>query len=74
LALKIIWSPRATDHLEAVYKFIARDSEEYACHFIDRILEIVEAIPDFPQSGRIVPEYRDPNLREKMRGLSLYLS
>lgn len=31
-----------------------------------KIIEIVTNIPSFPESGRIVPEYQDLNLREKI--------
>jgi len=27
---------------------------------------MVKALPEFPQSGRIVPEYRNENIREKI--------
>jgi len=31
-----------------------------------KITNIVKAIPQFPKSGRVVPEYRDENLRGKI--------
>jgi toxin ParE1/3/4 len=34
--------------------------------FAKKINAIVTNVPLFPDSGRIVPEYQDPNLREKM--------
>jgi len=34
--------------------------------FAQRIVSIVEAIPSFPETGRIVPEYRRQDLREKI--------
>ena len=64
--VKIIWSPRAADELEQICDFIARDSDHYAKQFAQTVLEIVEAIPDFPKSGRIVPEYQKQSLREKI--------
>ena len=34
--------------------------------FAQKIVSIVEAIPSFPETGRIVPEYRREDLREKI--------
>ncbi len=62
---KIIWSPRAANNLEDICNYIAKDSEYYASLVAKRIIAILEAIPQFPYSGRIVPEYQDTNLREK---------
>jgi len=61
---KIKWSPKAADNFEAICNFIGRDSEFYASMFAKKIIEIVTNIPSFPESGRIVPEYQDSNLRE----------
>lgn len=65
MAKKIIWSPRAADSLEEICNYIANDSEYYASLVANRIIEIVESIPRFPNSGRMVPEYQDASLREK---------
>ncbi|MDD3925958.1 MAG: type II toxin-antitoxin system RelE/ParE family toxin [bacterium] len=66
MADKIRWSPRAVDNLEKICNYIGKDSEYYAALFAKRVISIVEEIPQFPESGRIVPEYRDRNLREKI--------
>jgi len=65
MALKIKWSPRAASNLEKICDYIAKDSEYYAILFAKKVTAIVKAIPQFPKSGRIVPEYEDENLREK---------
>ncbi|MBI5634848.1 MAG: type II toxin-antitoxin system RelE/ParE family toxin [Nitrospirae bacterium] len=46
--------------------YIAKDSHYYAVVFARKIVAIVRAIPQFPKAGRIVPEYDDENLREKI--------
>jgi plasmid stabilization system protein ParE len=68
MALKIKWSPRAASNLEEICNYIAKDSEYYAILFAKKIIDIVKAIPQFPKSGRIVPEYEDDSLREKIYG------
>jgi plasmid stabilization system protein ParE len=64
--VKIIWSPRAASGLEEICDYIATDSEHYARIFAQRIIAIVEKIPDFPYIGRIVPEYQKEDLRERI--------
>ena len=68
MAKKIIWSPRSISNLESVFEYISRDSHVYASHFVDRIISVIEKIPDFPESGRVVPEYNDSDIREKIFG------
>ena len=68
MALKIKWSPRAASNLEEICTYIAKDSEYYSILFAKKIINIVKAIPQFPKSGRIVPEYKDDSLREKIYG------
>ena len=50
--------------MEAIWKFIANDSDAYANLVVARLLESVERLENFPRSGRIVPELSDPQLRE----------
>jgi toxin ParE1/3/4 len=68
MALKIKWSPRAASNLEEICNYIAKDSEYYAILFAKKIINIVKGIPQFPKSGRIVPEYKDESIREKIYG------
>lgn len=62
----IKWSPRAVSNFERICGYIAKDSKYYAVIFAKRIISIVKSIPQFPRSGRVVPEYNDENLREKL--------
>jgi len=66
MALEIKWSPRAASNLEEICDYIAKDSQYYAILFAKKVTNIVKAIPQFPKSGRIVPEYGDENLRENL--------
>ena len=68
MASRIVWSPRAASHLESICEFIAEDSPVYAGVFAKRVVSIVKTIPSLPLTGRIVPEYNDPTLREKIYG------
>ena len=64
----IRWSPKAASHLEQICEYIAIDSEIYARIFAKKVLSLVEGIVLFPEAGRIVPEYNDPKLRERICG------
>jgi toxin ParE1/3/4 len=66
MAGRIIWSPRAAENLEQIFRYIARDSHHYAILFVKRILAIVWQIHHFPESGRVVPEYNQMTLRERI--------
>lgn len=66
MAFSIRWSPRAASHFEEICYYIAKDSKYYAALFAKKVNVIVKSIPQFPKSGRILPEYRDENLREKI--------
>lgn len=66
MAHQVRWSPRAASNFEDICNYIARDSELYATLFAKGIIEIIEAIPQFPKAGRMVPEYGDENLRERI--------
>ena len=66
MAQKIRWSPRAALNLEEISEYIAKDSEVYATLFACKINAIIKSIPQFPKAGRIVPQYGNENIREKI--------
>jgi len=58
------WTETAIKHLTALYQYIAQDSPLYAQRVADKIIRRSEQIAVFPQSGRQVPEYNAPDIRE----------
>jgi len=66
MALPIRWAPKAAHQLEAIVEYIAEDSKRYAAIFARRVLQIVNTIPAHPAAGRVVPEYGDKSLRERI--------
>ena len=66
MAKRIKWSPKAIQSFEEICNYICKDSEYYASIFAKKINAIVKEIPRFPKLGRIVPEYQEKNLREKI--------
>ena len=65
---EVRWTPQAADDLEAITNFIAADSPQYARLFAMDALVAVERLADFPDSGRVVPELKDPANREILFG------
>ncbi|MCF8094740.1 MAG: type II toxin-antitoxin system RelE/ParE family toxin [Desulfobacteraceae bacterium] len=64
MAFKLIWSPNAGLDLNDIVTFIAEDSPSAAERFVRSLFQSVERLADFPESGRIVPEFDDPVIRE----------
>ena len=61
---KLVWTAPAVSDLEAIYDFIANDSEYYASSFIEELIQQPEKLLEFPKIGRIVPEYNRMDIRE----------
>ena len=62
---KLIWSHCALNDLDGACEYIARDSRQYAYLFAERVVSLIEAIPQHPLLGAIVPEYNQEDLRER---------
>ncbi len=64
--LEVEWSPEATEDLESIAKYIARDSEFYARAVVAEILAVSRSIREFSLIGRIVPEIGNDRIRERL--------
>jgi len=62
--IEVIWVPSAIDDLRKIQEYIARDSMNYARKFTEDAFNSTERLTIFPKSGRVVPEYGNPNIRE----------
>lgn len=49
----LIWSPNAVEDLKGIRDYIARNSPVYAQFFIEKIVALIETIPDHPYAGRL---------------------
>ena len=65
---RIVWSAAALRDLEEIHDFIAQNSPRYAAVTAGRLVAAVDRLRGFPESGRIVPELRDPMVREVIHG------
>lgn len=66
--VEVIWSPQSLQDVDSIAAFIAKDSDQYASLFVLDVLQAVDRLSDFPESGRIVPEIKDPSIREIIFG------
>ena len=62
---KVKWSPEATEDLDSIAEYSARDSEFCARSVVSKILAVVRKIPEQPMIGRIVPEIGENEIRER---------
>jgi len=64
MAYKLIWSPATRDDLHDIVVFIARDNPNRAMSFGYELISETDRLQEFPELGRIVPEYRNDYIRE----------
>jgi len=65
MAYRIFWTPIAVQDLRDI---ISRDNPVAAQRMGEELIKQAEAIALFPQSGRMVPEKKDPLIRETILG------
>jgi plasmid stabilization system protein ParE len=64
MGYQIALSPAAHRDLRDIVRYISLDSPERAVAFGQFLLGSIKRLADFPELGRIVPEFDDPELRE----------
>ncbi|HET6528555.1 MAG TPA: type II toxin-antitoxin system RelE/ParE family toxin [Balneolaceae bacterium] len=62
--MEIIWKPQARKDLEAIEEYYLKVAPKFGDVFVDKVLEAVQQLERFPQSGRKIPEINDPDFRE----------
>ncbi len=67
MAYELIWAPSARLDLRELASYVAESRPAAAGRFVSRLLQTVEHLAEFPQSGRVVPEFDDPSIREVIR-------
>ena len=64
MAKRVVWSARALADVESIATYISSDSPAYAKIVVKKMVKLTRQLARFPQSGREVPEFQDPSLRE----------
>lgn len=66
--VRIVWTRQAQDDLREIKRFIARDAPRTAQAFIRRLKASVDRLKLFPESGSMVQEVGNPEIREIIQG------
>jgi plasmid stabilization system protein ParE len=61
---KIILAPRAIRDLEEIVRYISIDNPVRAESFGRELVKKSKMLKGFPDIGRVVPEFGEPNIRE----------
>ncbi len=64
----LAFSPESLIDLESIVTYIAEDNPERAESFGYELIEQTDILEHFPESGRIVPEFKDTTVRELIHG------
>lgn len=62
--MRVIWSPLALERVDEIADYIAENNVEASRVFLIDIFAAVERLENSPDSGRVVPEVKRPNIRE----------
>ena len=62
--MKVTWSPLADEQVDDAVAYIAADNPGAALKWLERLLDRVKWLADFPDSGRMVPETQREDVRE----------
>ncbi|MBP7528741.1 MAG: type II toxin-antitoxin system RelE/ParE family toxin [Syntrophorhabdaceae bacterium] len=66
--MKVFWSPLAVERVTEIAQYIARDNPAAAEVWVNTIFSKVGDLKAFPQSGRLVPETNNHNIRDLIYG------
>lgn len=61
---RVTWRPEALADIEQIELFISRDSTTYARLLVRRLIAATVRLGEFPDSGRVVREVGNQNVRE----------
>lgn len=62
--MKVHWTDRAKQRLKLIHEHIAKDAPLVAPKVVERLIRRSIQIGELPRSGREVPEYHHPDVRE----------
>lgn len=62
--MRVVWSPLALKRVEDIARVIAADRPDAAAHWVRSVFARVAQLRQYPESGRMVPEFGRPEVRE----------
>ena len=66
--MRVVWTQRAIENLEAIQAYVARSSPRYAALHVERLFAAADHLQQFPEAGRLVPELQRAGVREVLVG------
>jgi len=66
--VKVRWTIRAANDLVEIVLFIAADNPKAALMTAQKIRKKLKGLAVHPKSGRVVPEFGNPSIREVLMG------
>ena len=64
MGYQVALSPSARRDLRDIVRYISLDSPERAVGFGQFLVSSAKRLVEFPEMGRVVPEFDDPSIRE----------
>ena len=65
---QVTWANAAIDDLQRLREYFEPASPRFAEKLMDQLISRTRMLVDFPQSGRMVPEFENAQLREVQSG------
>ena len=65
--MRVRYTQHARRRLVALHRFIALESPDAAEAMLRGLVDHADSLSSFPRRGRIVPEYRQADIRELLR-------
>jgi plasmid stabilization system protein ParE len=66
--MRVVWTEQAAERLREIEAFVARDDPGAAARLVDRLINRGDALADYPDRGRRLPELPESGLRELLVG------
>lgn len=66
--MEVVWTKKAVHSINNIVDYIAQDNYQAAAAWAHSVFKRTDQLTAQPRSGRIVPEYNDPDLREIFEG------
>jgi plasmid stabilization system protein ParE len=63
---RVDWTSDAAEELRLVWEYVAKDSPSRAAMVARKIVDAADDLAQFPLMGREVPEWQNPDLRERV--------
>ena len=64
MGYQVVFSPSARRDLEDIVRYISIDSPDRAISFAEFLVSQTKMLGQFPEIGRVVPEFGEPNIKE----------